>query len=57
VAKWNLALSLAITWISSSCLTWTLEQERWKQTTLLREHRGGLLPCGSNDVCVFLSSS
>jgi hypothetical protein len=48
---------VTITWISSSRLTWTHEKERWKQTTLLREHRGGWLPCGSNAVCVCLSSS
>jgi hypothetical protein len=32
------------------------EQERRKQTTLIREHRGALLPCESNVVCFCLSS-
>jgi hypothetical protein len=33
------------------------EWERRKQTTLLRDYRGGLLRCGSNAVCVCLSAS
>jgi hypothetical protein len=45
--------TFSITWISSSRLTSTHERERRKQTTLLREHRGGLLPCRRNVVCVF----
>jgi hypothetical protein len=48
--------NFSIKWLSSSSLTSTHDWERWKQTTLLREHKGGLLPCGSNDVCVGLSS-
>jgi hypothetical protein len=35
----------------------TREWERWKQTTLLMQFRGGLLPCRRNDARVCLSSS
>jgi hypothetical protein len=37
----------------------SLQLNKWesgRQTTLLRGHRGSLLPCGSNPVCVCLSS-
>jgi hypothetical protein len=50
-------LTFSITWISSTRRTSTHERERRKQTTLLREHRGGLLPCRKNVVCFCLSSS
>jgi hypothetical protein len=49
-ARWNLSLSLSNEYHHPNH-----KWERWNQTTLLREYRGGLLPCRSNVVFVRLS--
>jgi hypothetical protein len=55
VAKLDLSLSLSHEYHHRVSLELTNRIDG--STTLLREHRGGLLPCGSNAVCVFFSSS